>query len=286
MATVQEDRLSLRPMERTDIAAAHKLSMAERWPHRTDDWQMMLDAGAGIVAEMGGEVIATAMWFPCGEDRATIGMVIVSKPHRGGGIGRIVIEAALERAGCRTLMLHSTATAVPLYRKLGFQAVGEIVQHQGSAFSAPIAVPEQGERMRPVGSNDWDRVCGMVADATGLDRPSALYEMLENGQAVVLDRSEELIGVAICRRFGRGYSIGPVIAPDLGRARALISHWLGSRAGSFTRVDVPAECGLSDWLDGLGVVRVNSMVTMVRGGPLAGPAADGRSFGILSQALG
>lgn len=272
-------------MEESDLRAAHKLSKAERWPHRVDDWRMMFETGSGVVAEMGGEIVGTTMWFPCGEGRATIGMVIVSKDHRGGGIGRIVFESALEQSGCQTLMLNSTSVALPLYRKLGFEAVGEIAQHQGSAFSPPIAVPPPGERIRPVGANDWEKVRQMVADATGLDRPTALNDYLENGQAVVLDRGEELVGAAICRRFGRGYSIGPVIAPDIDRAKALISHWLGSRAGAFTRLDVPADCGLSDWLDEIGIIRVDGVVTMARGEPPS-PRGKGRVFAILSQALG
>jgi ribosomal protein S18 acetylase RimI-like enzyme len=287
MATVQQSRLmSIRAMEQTDLPAAQKLSMGERWPHRINDWQMMLDVGQGLVAEMNDEIIATAMWFPAGEDRGTLGMVIVSRRHRGAGIGRLMTEAAIERCGYPTLLLNATAAGLPLYRRLGFRGIGEIAQHQGAAFAAPIAVPEEGERIRPIGSNDRDRVRAMVADATGLDRTTVLDAALEHGQGVALARDERLIGVALSRRFGRGYAIGPVIAPDLGRAKTLISHWLGARAGSFTRIDVPSDCGLCDWLDELQVTRVAGVVTMVRGSALADPADDGRSFAILAQALG
>ena len=284
MATVQENRLSLRAMEKSDLVAAFKLTRVEKWPHRLEDWDMMLTAGNGVVAEMSGEIVATAMWFPCGPSIATLGMVLVSRTHRGGGIGRIVVETAMERSGCATMLLISTKAAVPLYRKMGFNGVGEILQHQGAAFSVPIVGLEAGERIRPLGSRDGERVAALIANATGLDRPAVVAELLANAQTVILDDNEEVAGVACFRRFGRGYVIGPVIAPDINRAKALISHWLGSRAGEFTRLDIPADCGLSDWLEDLGISRVDNGVTMIAGDFPRIPAAQ-QSFAIISQAF-
>lgn len=286
MATAPDNRLNMREMTADDLPAAHQLSKAERWPHRLDDWQMMLSLGSGIVAEIGGELIGTAMWFPAGAGRATIGMVIVSPSFRKGGIGRLVLDAALDRAGATTLMLHSTQAAVGLYRRVGFRSVAEILQHQGAAFQVPVAALQPGARLRPIGQRDHDRVRALVADATGLDRAEAISALIESASMVGLDRAGELAGVAFFRRFGQGYAIGPVVAPTLTEAKVLISHWLGSRMGQFTRIDIPVECGLSDWLEELGLVQHDRVVTMVRGEALPAPHGDGRSFAILSQAFG
>ena len=109
--------------------------------------------------------------------------------------------------------------------------------------------------------------------------------LIENGEAVVLDEAGETVGFAFYRRFGRGHVIGPVVARDTASAKALISHWVGSNAGMFMRIDVPGESGLSEWLEALGLARVDNVVTMVRGTPLK-QAGGFHVFGAVNQALG
>ena len=284
MATTLDNRLLLRPMVAADIAAVHALSKVEQWPHRAVDLSAMLALGSGVVAEMGGEIVASTMWWLCGDDAATLGMVIVARTHRGAGLGRIIMEAALDRIGDRSVVLNATEDGVPLYRKLGFTGVSEVLQHQGASFSAPLIPLDTGERIRPIGASDGDRVAALVEAATGLSRPAMMARLLDMGHGIVLDRDGELIGFALFRRFGRGYVIGPVVAPDLSRAQALIAQWLGSRSGEFTRLDITGESHLGDWLENLGIIRVGRVVTMVRGREPQ-PAGPVRSFAIASQAL-
>jgi hypothetical protein len=77
-----------------------------------------------------------------------------------------------------------------------------------------------------------------------------------------------------------------VIAPDAERAKALIAHWAGSRAGSFVRLDVPDASGLSPWLTEMGLVQVDATVpVLVRGeAPRSDPSMT--RFALLSQSLG
>lgn len=290
MATMPDNRLALRPMTPDDIAAVHALSKAEQWPHRPEDLSDMLAVGSGLVAEMGGEIAASTMWWVAGGRCATIGMVIVSRTHRGAGLGRIIMATALDRIGERiggdaTVLLNATDEAVPLYRKLGFVGIAEILQQQGAAFAAPLIPLAPGERIRPVGTHDAGRVASLIEGATGLARPAMMELLLDKAHGIVLDRDGELTGVALFRRFGRGYVIGPVVAPDEVRAQALIAQWLGSRSGEFTRLDVAGDSKLGAWLEDLGIIRVGRVVTMVRGHEpeRRGP---GRSFAIVSQALG
>jgi GNAT superfamily N-acetyltransferase len=267
-----------------DVASVHALSQTEQWPHRRQDLADMLTVGIGIVAEMGADIVASTMWWPCGESAATLGMVIVARTHRGAGIGRIVMEAALDQIGHRTIYLNATEEGLPLYRKLGFRGISDILQHQGASFSAPLVPLDAEERIRPLGMRDEPVVTSMAEAATGLIRPEVMAAVIEKGHGIVLDRNGEVDGFALFRRFGRGYAIGPVVAPDLVRAKALVAQWLGSRSGEFTRLDIVGDCGLSEWLEELGIVRVGRVVTMVRG-PEAVAATPGRSFAIVSQAL-
>lgn len=285
MESRAEATVRLRDMTPDDLAAAQALSRQAQWPHRLEDWEFMLKVGLGVVAESEGVVVGTILAWPYGRDAATLGMVIVAPECRGGGVGRKLMNAMFERLGGRTIQLNATDAGLALYKSLGFVTVGGIHQHQGAAFSVPVASLRRGERVRPMGVGDEAAVIDLDRRASGFQRGELLAELLKSAQGVVLDRGGEAVGFALFRRFGHGYAIGPAVAPDAQGAKVLISHWLGSNAGMFTRLDVPYESGLSAWLEGLGVPDVGRVITMVRGeAPVReGPAA---TFAIASQALG
>lgn len=285
MATGIEAMVDLRRMTAQDLAAAHDLSSEQKWPHRIEDWEMLFGLGFGYVAERDGEVVGTAMAWLYGADAATLGMVIVSPRAQGMGIGRRLMDAVLADLGDRTVMLNATDEGAPLYRKLGFEPIGPVFQHQGAAFAVPMAELIPDERVRPLGAKDMATLRDLAKRATGMNRDALLDALVPGAQGVVLTRSNEPVGFALFRRFGRGYVVGPTIAPDTGGAKALISHWLGSNAGIFCRLDVPEESGLSTWLDVLGLPCVGRVMRMVRGPmPATDPAVT--TFSLTTQALG
>lgn len=285
MATGIEAMVDLRQMTADDLTAAHDLSHEQKWPHRLEDWEMMFGLGSGYVAELDGEIVGTAMSWLYGDDAATLGMVIVSPKAQGMGIGRRLMDRVLADLDGRTVMLNATDEGLPLYRKMGFEPIGPVFQHQGAAFAVPVAELIPDERVRPLGSKDMDTLHMLARRATGMDRDRLLDALVPGAQGVVLTRSNEPVGFALFRRFGRGYVVGPTIAPDTGGAKALISHWLGSNSGIFCRLDVPEESGLSGWLDELGLPCVGRVVRMTRGHhPKADP--DIRIFSLTTQALG
>jgi hypothetical protein len=109
---------------------------------------------------------------------------------------------------------------------------------------------------------------------------------MEVGSLVAIDRYGELIGYAALRKFGLGHVIGPVVAPDAARAKALIAHWAGSRAGSFVRLDVSDASGLSPWLTEMGLVQVDATVPVLVRGEAPRPDPSMTRFALLSQSLG
>ncbi|MEX3957523.1 GNAT family N-acetyltransferase [Trinickia sp. EG282A] len=275
-----------------DIAAAHALSLAVRWPHRAEDWRFMFDAGAGFIAEDDGAVIGTALYWKFGVDRGTLGLVIVSPEQQGRGIGRKLMELVLEALGNRITFLHATAAGKPLYEKLGFRECGTLAQHQGAIGDVQPVTPPVGDRLRPLTSDDVPKVIEMASHASGLDRSATIPALLDVAQGVVLERDGELVGFSLFRRFGRGYVIGPVAAtpsPDDQRAKSLIAHWLAKHAGEFVRIDVPGGTGLNDWLLALGMARIDSVVKMVRNAPAEAHSGQQdtpyRAFGIINQAM-
>lgn len=286
-------QLVYRPFTDTDVAAGYRLSSAVRWPHKPDDWRFLARQGQGFVALDGDDVVGTALYWQHGEAGGSLGMVIVSPEQQGRGIGRALMERMLDQLGTRLTLLHATPAGQPLYEKLGFNAVGSIDQHQGTARRPPLMELPPGERLRPLSTNDPDRLVTLASRASGFDRGRILPALLDVADGIAIERDGELLGFSLFRRFGRGFAIGPVVvvsgsdAESLTRARAeaMIAHWLTLHEGRFVRIDTPSDSGLTEWLEVLGLERVDTVVKMARNGT---PVVDDevRQFAIINQAIG
>jgi len=285
MPTRAETDLLVRDITLGDLAGAHALSRQLNWMHRPEDWELMLRTGMGVVAEGEGEIVGTLLGWPYTDRFGNLGMVMVAEGWRRRGVATRMIAAMQGKMGGRTLRVTATAPALPIFTKLGYQTVGTIHQHQGTAFTVPIAPLSPGERVRPMTVRDVPLIIELDRRSTGIDRTQVLQAVLENARGVVLERAGEAVGFGLFRRFGREYAIGPVVAPHERGAKLLITHWLGSRAGMFIRVDVPGDSGLSEWLGDMGLGLAGRETTMVLGEPAKGepPLAP---FAILSQAFG
>ena len=279
--------IQFRSMVPDDLPAAHKLSLATLWPHRLEDWKFALELGEGIVAEDQNGVLGTVMCWRYSADHASMGMTIVSPEYRHRGIGHDLVSRMLTKLGNRTVLLHTTADGAALFRSVGFVPTGCWVhRHQGSVFHAPFLPLDAGERMRPIGPRDEAALIDMATRSSGMPRTAVIQHLLTVSKAVAIDRHGELIAFAALRKFGHGHVIGPVIAPDVDRAKSLIAHWVGAHAGSFMRVDTPDSSGLSAWLTDMGLTQVDEMVQeMARGEPPTFDPAATR-FALLSQSLG
>jgi predicted N-acetyltransferase YhbS len=268
----------------TDIAAATALSREQAWPHREEDWALFLEAGEAIVAERKGRVVGTVMAWRYGDDFAAVGMVIVGTDVQGQGVGRTLMEAMLDRLAGRTVVLNATTAGLPLYEKLGFVEIGAVHQHQAIAGSVAAAEETTAGRVTDMARADHG-LGDLYSRASGMDR-TALFERLADGaHTVVLTRDHRTIGFAQIRRFGRGWLVGPVVAPDPEGAKALMRRGLQIQAGTFCRLDVTGDSGLSEWLQDIGLPRVDSVKTMARG-RRASPDPGISVFAIAAQALG
>lgn len=280
--TLDTAALTLRPLTSADLLAAQALTAGFDWPHRLEDWALMHRLGRGIVAEQDGAVAGTALCWLYGMDRASLGMIAVPRALQGQGLGRRLMQELIDELGDRVIQLHATEAGLPLYQSLGFSQVGTVRQHQGTAAQT---MPVPGQRLRPVADRDLLALAALDRAACGMDRNGLLAALIETASGVILERGGDDVGFALLRPFGRGHVIGPVVAPDVSGAKALLLQLLGTMAGQFVRVDVPEKTGLSPWLEGLGLADVGTVIRMVRGDN-AGGAGRVRSFALASQAFG
>lgn len=279
------DALTLRAIRMDDAASCAELSRRVGWPHRREDWELVIGLGHGVVGEQNGKLVATGLWWPYGESHATVGMIIVAPEEQGAGIGKRLMQALLAQAEGRSLMLNATVAGEPLYVRLGFKPCGGVRQQHGDVLAVAAPQPGADERLRPGGPADLPILERLDREATGLERGPTLAVLLGCGECVVLERGGQPVGFSVLRTFGRGHVIGPVVAADETDARKLIACWLHGRAGQFIRVDLRLGSGLGEWLEQVGLAPAGDVTAMVRGDL---PAASGpaRLHALITQALG
>ena len=284
---MDQDTIDLVACDESHLDGALHLSREAGWPHRREDWAMLLSLSRGFVALQDGAVVGTAMLTPFGDACATINMVIVAATMRGRGLGRRLMDTAIEACGARECRLIATADGLPLYEKLGFRATHEIRQHQGIA--SPLSTDAKTEAMAPSWADpaDFPIILALDRAALGMDRRPLLRLLAEAGQVVVLHGEHgRLAGYAALRRFGRGEVVGPVIADTLEQAQALLAFIIANRPGTFLRVDTPEWQQLSPWLASRGLVAVGGGIAMRRDKASPRPIGPAKPFALASQALG
>ena len=289
MPNLAIDGVTLRAMTAADLAHAHALSAELRWPHRPQDWELLFAHAQGFIGEIDGEIVATALRWFWGERHASFGLIIVKPSCQGRRIGNRLMMALLDGLDDHTVVLHATVAGQRLYERLGFVRTGEVHQHQGLAQQAPAVELDKGWRLRPAGANDVATLAAIDTAARGMPRDAFIADLLRVAETtvVLVDEENAPRGFGMLRRFGRGHVVGPVVAPDAQGAKALIAHLSAVNAGNFTRIDIDAETRIGDWLESIGLLRVDDPTTMVRGAPFAVPPAGApKLFAVASQAVG
>jgi YbgC/YbaW family acyl-CoA thioester hydrolase len=87
-----------------------------------------------LVTNKLGQAVATGRLLQPHPKVSQIGRMAVSKPLRGGNLGRMVMDALTDVArqrGDQQIILHAQCSAEPFYRRLGFKAHGEVFQDAG-----------------------------------------------------------------------------------------------------------------------------------------------------------
>lgn len=275
--------LAARPMAMDDIPALHALSIGVQWPHRPEDWAMLIRLGHGVVAEDAiGRVVGSAMWWPMEPDLARIGMVITTPRLQEQGAARWLMQQIAGPIGARDKVLTATREALRLYLSLGFRPGVTVFQHQGNVTKAPSVVPGA----RPMTAADEPAIRALDAAALGAERREALDALLAHSEGTVVERGGQVVGFALCRRFGRGHVVGPVVAAGDEDALALLAPHVAAHAERFLRLDTrEAEGPFRAYLEACGLSLFDTATSMSLGRErlAKGPA---RIYGLASHSLG
>ncbi|MDR7126673.1 GNAT family N-acetyltransferase [Pseudotabrizicola sp. 4114] len=259
--------LFARDITEVDVELLHALTVAVRWPHRPADWEFLRQVGQGIVAVDGiGRVFGSAMWFPQGDDFATVGLVITTPRTQAQGAGRWLMTQVFERCGKRHLALNATHAAYPLYVSLGFASEGIVSMRQGKIGKDLPPLPELDGEVTEMPTDRLADIVTLDAQAFGVNREGLIRSLAGIASAMVLWRGGAIVGFSMCREFGRGHLIGPTIARnDLDAAHLTAAH-LQSLPGCFVRVDTRENDGLyAGFLDQSGLGAAETVTTMSKG---------------------
>jgi ribosomal protein S18 acetylase RimI-like enzyme len=256
----------VRALTLSDLPGCQALSRSIGWPWEAPKWELLLSKGEGFAIDApDGSLLGTVVLNRFGGSAASIGLLGVAPPWGRMGMGRALMERALERAGNVPVFLYATPQGRGLYARLGFRVAGGSARFLGQRTQRPLCPPLGSRRLRPMRHEDLARVAALDAVAFGAPRPAyleALFAMAD--EARVAEDGEHLVGYGLAWTIGARRTVGPIIAPDAALAMGLLGDLLEARSGTL-RVDIPSEFpALATWVTALGLKSEAPAPLMVR----------------------
>lgn len=289
------DTFSMRigDIESVELDRLHAHSLAVGWPHRAEDWQFLRELGHGFVAlDEIGRVLGSAMWFPHGAGFATVGMVITSPRLQTLGAGQWLMKRIFDKMGERDLRLNATRAAKRLYLSLDFKPEKTVYQCQGIARlrMAGGPVDARGD-VRALNAEDVPAAIALDAAGFGVRRAALVEKLFAHSVGYGLFKRDRLNAFALCRPFGRGHVVGPVVAESDADAVAVVRPHVADHSGSFLRIDTHMDNGdFAAFLSHSGMPVFDTVLTMSMGRRLDDFVVDGTSapttYALASQTLG
>jgi GNAT superfamily N-acetyltransferase len=265
-----------------DLDACLELAADREWQPEWRKWALLFEVGeVYAIRDPAGGLAGSVTLTRYGPDLAIVSMMLVASRFGGRGLGRRLMTHVLAQAGDATVFLYATPLGRPLYEKLGFRSISTVTTSVGR-FTAPAAAGGT----RPAQERDLDAILALDAAANGVDRSELLtgyFRLAE--QLRVLERHGAVRAYAAAAGNVDTVVVGPLIAPDLDAARALISDVAGA-IDAPVRLDLDQRHdGLLEWAEQRGVAPRFDTALMVHGDREL-PGARERLVLPVMQALG
>jgi GNAT superfamily N-acetyltransferase len=221
-----------------DAPALLALSESIGWPHELMDWQAALSASRIFGhRDSDGTVLSSSAIYIFSPEFAALALVIVREEQRGRGLARAAVLECLRQAPNAAILLVATEYGEPLYLKLGFHIVQQIVR-----LIAPrgVACASGAKESRRMTESDLAAVLDLDRIAYGADRSGVLRKRWANAErgAVIHDASGCMQGFAWMTRQRGGLVIAPVIASGKEQAMALLGK-LTEGCTEQVKIEVP-----------------------------------------------
>jgi predicted N-acetyltransferase YhbS len=154
----------------------------------------------GVVAEKDGRVVGSNFLMERDVIRG-VGPITVDPHAQGGGIGRRLMEAVLERgsgaAGIRLLQDSFNMRSLSLYASLGFEVREPVLVMSGR----PVSRPPEGITVRPLTEQNLDACNALSTRIHGFSRSSELADAVQFLAPVVGERNGRVTGYLTAPTF-------------------------------------------------------------------------------------
>lgn len=265
--------IQIRGMTAADIALGMRLKSAAGWNQLERDWQraFALSPTGCFVAEHLGQGVGTVVTTSFGPV-GWISMMLVDETLRGQGIGRALMNAAIEHltgSGVRSIRLDATPLGRPLYEKLGFVFDFELARYSGRPVSPENDFHEP--TVEPLTDRDLPEVAALDETSAVTDR-RRLLELLwrdESKTGWCVRRDGRIAGFQMHRSGANATQIGPCIARgDLGAE--LLNAALRRHHGQPVFVDIPlVNAAARNLVQHCGLTVQRPLYRMTRGHKIA-----------------
>jgi predicted N-acetyltransferase YhbS len=163
----------------------------------------------GVVAERDGRVVGSNFLDERGPVRG-VGPVTVDPSEQGGGVGRLLMQAVLDRAAgsdsVRLLQDSFNTASLALYASLGFEVVEQVALVGG----VPSGPHDAAVSVRPLAPSDLDACERLCIAVHGFERTAELRDTLDTSGVtpVVALRGGRLVAYATTfDDFGTAYAV-------------------------------------------------------------------------------
>jgi predicted N-acetyltransferase YhbS len=220
----------------------------------------------GVVATRDGEIVGSN-FLSEGDPVRGVGPITVHPEHQGLGIGRLLMQAVLDRGrdalGVRLVQDAFNARTMALYTSLGFDPREPLAVLTGT----PRDLPPADARVRLMTPGDLRAAAALSRRVHGFARTAELQAALAQGAPVVLERAGRIAGYMAMPNF---WLLNHAIAETEDDLRALI---LGAGAASAQPLGLLApirRAALFRWCLDQGM-RVVKPMTLMSSGHYAEP---------------
>jgi ribosomal protein S18 acetylase RimI-like enzyme len=233
------DALTIRPMRADEIALSVDWAAAEGWNPGVNDAPCFatVDAAGFLIGELDSKPAATISCVNYDDSFAFLGCYIVRPDLRGRGLGWRIWQAAIARAGARTIGLDGVVAQQDNYRKSGFRLAYRNVRYGGRVAAASA----QARSLTPLADVPFAIVAADDAKVFPAPRENFLRAWIGThghvGRALMCDGA--LAAWGVIRPCREGFKIGPLVAEDRAAAEAVLDALIAAVGGAEVFLDIP-----------------------------------------------
>jgi GNAT superfamily N-acetyltransferase len=262
---------TIRPMQRSDIADAMKLSGAEGWNQTEKDWKLLIEGPQNVcmLTEYAKKIIGTTTAINYSNQIAWIGMVLVDKEYRGQGVSKSLLTNILKKLESFTsIKLDATPEGQRVYKKFDFKDEYLITRMTTASMKSLSYNDNDNDILpEPIQLKEIQEIIVLDELVFGANRTRLIESLIKEypHKAWLLKRNNSITAFALGREGNKYHQVGPVFASNINDVKILIRKALKELTNQPVVMDVLCEKeDLINWLNSIGFISQRHFVRMYK----------------------